>query len=86
MDMHLTVPLWLRIVCSIDTLLFGPFYAASLYAFATGRHTQRWYRLLAPPLAGALLYSTIVVRLVKDTNLPTQFLLRATLTHDLDVR
>ena len=53
-------PLWLRIVCSLDTLLFGPFYAISVYAFATGRQTQRWYETIALAFSGALLYSTIV--------------------------
>ena len=39
----LDLPLWLRIVCSLDTILFGPFYAASVYAFATGAQEARWY-------------------------------------------
>ena len=56
----LDLPLWLRIVCSLDTLLFGPFYAASVYALATRRLLSRWYLLLALPMCGALIYSTIV--------------------------
>lgn len=56
----LNLPLWLRIVCSLDTFLFGPFYAVSVYAFAAGRHQERWYELVALPAAGALLYSTVV--------------------------
>ena len=56
----LNLPLSLRIICSLDTLLFGPFYAASCFAFATGRQTQRWYVLVALPACGALIYSTIV--------------------------
>ena len=56
----LNLPLWLRIVCSLDTCLFGPFYALSIYAFATGAQETRWYELVALPLSGALFYSTVV--------------------------
>ena len=56
----LNLPLWLRIVCSLDTLLFGPFYAVSLFAFGTGRQLARWYVAIALPFSGALLYSTVV--------------------------
>ena len=56
----LHLPLWLRIVCSLDTFIFGPFYLASIYAFATGQQSTRWYRLVALPMSGALLYSTVV--------------------------
>ena len=56
----LNLPLWLRIVCSLDTILFGPFYLASVYAFSSGQQESRWYRVIALPTAGALIYSTIV--------------------------
>ena len=56
----LNLPLWLRIVCSLDTLLFGPFYAVSIYAFAVGAQEERWYELIALPTSGALAYSTVV--------------------------
>ena len=56
----LNLPLWLRIVCSLDTILFGPFYAVSVYAFWTKQQEARWYELVALPMAGALLYSTVV--------------------------
>lgn len=56
----LQLPLWLRIVCSLDTFLFGPFYLASIYAFATSQQGSPWYRLVALPYSGALLYSTVV--------------------------
>ena len=56
----LNLPLWLRIVCSLDTFLFGPFYLASLYAFGSGQQESTWYRTLALPASGALIYSTIV--------------------------
>ena len=56
----LNLPLWLRIVCSLDTILFGPFYAVSVYAFWTKQQGARWYELIALPMAGALLYSTVV--------------------------
>jgi hypothetical protein len=56
----LNLPTWLRLVCSLDTFVFGFFYAASIYALRTNRVTQRWYVLLALPMCGALIYSTIV--------------------------
>ena len=56
----LNLPLWLRIVCSLDTILFGPFYAVSVYAFWTKQQEARWYELIALPVSGALLYSTVV--------------------------
>lgn len=56
----LNLPVWLRIVCSLDTLCFGPFYAISIYAFLTGNQSSRWYQFIALPFAGALMYSTIV--------------------------
>ena len=55
----LNLPLWLRIVCSLDTILFGPFYAVSVYAFWTKQREAR-YGLIALPVSGALLYSTVV--------------------------
>ena len=54
----LDLPLWLRIVCSLGTICFGPFYAASVYAFSRGQQLSRWYRVLALPMAGALLSPT----------------------------
>jgi hypothetical protein len=56
----LNLPFWLRIVCSLDTLLFGPFYVISVYAFVTKQQEAHWYQLVALPFAGALVYSTIV--------------------------
>lgn len=56
----LNLPLWLCIVCSLDTILFGPFYAVSIYAFWTKQQEARWYELIALPVSGALLYSTVV--------------------------
>ncbi len=56
----LNLPFWLRLVCSLDTFLFGPFYALSLWVYATGRQESAWYAVLALPFAGGLIYSTIV--------------------------
>lgn len=56
----LNLPFWLRIVCSMDTLVFGPFYFASVLAFSRGQQESRWYRALALPIAGALIYSTVL--------------------------
>mmetsp|Transcript_21770 Transcript_21770/g.40779 ORF Transcript_21770/g.40779 Transcript_21770/m.40779 type:complete len:221 (-) Transcript_21770:357-1019(-) len=56
----LNLPLWLRIVCSLDTLLFGPFYLISIVAFVTGQADTKWYRFVALPFSGMLIYSTII--------------------------
>ena len=37
----LNLPLWLRIVCSLDTILFGPFYACLLYTSPSPRDRTR---------------------------------------------
>jgi hypothetical protein len=56
----LNLPFWLRLICSLDTFLFGPFYAISLYAFWYGHQDSVWYICIALPYAGALIYSTVV--------------------------
>jgi len=56
----LNLPLWLRIVCSLDTFLFGPFYLVSVLAFVAGQVDTKWYRAVALPWSGMLIYSTIV--------------------------
>jgi hypothetical protein len=56
----LNLPFWLRLICSLDTFLFGPFYAISLYAFWCGHQESVWYIVIALPYAGGLIYSTVV--------------------------
>jgi hypothetical protein len=50
-------PLWLRIMCSIDAYVFGPFYLVLIFAFVKGRN---WVRIPALLYGSAIVYSTIV--------------------------
>lgn len=50
-------PLWLRVMCWIEVLVFGPLYFVSAFAL---EHRKPWARSLILPFAGALLYSTLV--------------------------
>jgi hypothetical protein len=50
-------PLWLRVMCWIEVVVFGPLYWISAFALANRRP---WARSVVLPFAGALLYSTIV--------------------------
>ena len=56
----LNLPFWLRIVCSLDTLLFGPWYLTSIYAISTNQVMHKWYVLVSLPVCGALIYSTVI--------------------------
>ena len=56
----LALPVWLRIMCSLDTFLFGPLYLLCLCALLRSQVEKRWFLLLALPGAGALIYSTLV--------------------------
>lgn len=51
-------PLWLRVMCWIEVVLFGPLYFVSAFAVAT--RSPRLLRGVVAPFAGALVYSTIV--------------------------
>ena len=53
----LATPLWLRIMCSIDAYVFGPFYLVLIYAFARGCN---WIRIPALIYGAAIVYSTVV--------------------------
>ena len=53
----LDTPLWLRVMCTIDFVLFGPMYLVLLYGFI---RTREWVREIGIAFASALLYSTIV--------------------------
>jgi|JI10StandDraft_1071094.scaffolds.fasta_scaffold915473_2 hypothetical protein len=50
-------PLWLKVMCWIEVLVFGPLYFISAYAL---KSRAPWARSVVLPFAGALLYSTIV--------------------------
>ncbi len=53
----LDTPLWLRIMCTIDAYVFGPFYLVLIYALVQERS---WIRVPALLYGGAIVYSTIV--------------------------
>jgi len=53
----LDTPLWLRIMCTIDAYVFGPFYVVLLYALVRGRN---WIRVPALLYGSAIIYSTAV--------------------------
>jgi len=53
----LDTPLWLRIMCSIDALVFGPFYLVLIYAFVRERD---WIRTPGLLYGAAIVYSTAV--------------------------
>jgi hypothetical protein len=53
----LDIPLWLRVLCSIEVFIFGPLYVV----VAVGLWTRgTWLRIIAQPFCGALIYSTFV--------------------------
>jgi len=53
----LDTPLWLRIMCTIDAYVFGPFYLVLIYALARGKN---WIRVPALLYGAAIVYSTFV--------------------------
>jgi hypothetical protein len=53
----LDTPLWLRIMCTIDAYLFGPFYLVLIYALV---REQNWIRIPALLYGAAIVYSTAV--------------------------
>ena len=53
----LDTPLWLRIMCTIDGYVFGPFYLVLIYALVRGRN---WIRVPALIYGAAIVYSTAV--------------------------
>lgn len=52
-------PVFLRLINEFDVILFGPFYAISLFAFITNRHTSGWYRNIATFFCGMVIYAMI---------------------------
>jgi len=53
----LDTPLWLRIMCGIDWIVFGACYPVFIYAFARQRN---WVRVPALLYGAAIVYSTAV--------------------------
>lgn len=53
----LDTPLWLRIMCTIDFVIFGPCYVVLIYAFVKERD---WVRTPALIYGAAIVYSTLV--------------------------
>ncbi len=50
-------PLWLRVLCTIEVVLFGPLYIICAYGI---QKNKKWLSLVAFPFCGALVYGTIV--------------------------
>jgi hypothetical protein len=50
-------PLFLRWMCGLDALVFGPFHVAAVFAFARRR---AWIRLPGLAYAGTILYSNVI--------------------------
>jgi hypothetical protein len=55
--LFLATPLFLRVMCGIDAVVFGPMYVALIVGFLRRRE---WVRTLALVYASAIVYSTIV--------------------------
>ena len=55
--MFLDIPMWLRVMCTIEVFIFGPLYALTAYGL---QHRTKWLPYVAYPFAGALFYSTVV--------------------------
>lgn len=55
--LFLAPPLFLRVMCAIDAVVFGPMYVALIVGFVRRRE---WVRTLALIYAAAIVYSTIV--------------------------
>lgn len=50
-------PPWLKVMCTIEVLIFGPLYALSAYGLQVN---ACWLPYVALPFCGALFYSTVV--------------------------
>ena len=74
--MFYVVPMWLRVLCSIEVFLFGPLYAVVAFGIWT---KAKWLTTVTLPFSGALVYSTIVyfameiIESLPGTNMPIVF-------------
>ena len=57
---YLDMPLWMALMIGFDTFLLSPFYAYSIFAFATGRVDTRTYRAVGYTVSGALIYAMVL--------------------------
>ena len=55
--MFIHIPIWLRVMCAIEVLCFGPLYAICAVGL---QYRSAWLPLVAYAFSGALFYSTIV--------------------------
>ena len=55
--MFYQVPMWLRVMCSIEVFIFGPLYLLTAIGMV---YDTAWFVQMSLPFAGALIYSTIV--------------------------
>lgn len=55
--MFIDIPMWLRVMCAIEVLCFGPLYALCAIGLQT---RSSWLPIIAFTFSGALFYSTIV--------------------------
>jgi hypothetical protein len=75
--MFYDVPLWLRVLCSIEVFIFGPCYLITVIGML---NNSDWLVPFTLPFAGALVYSTIVyfamemIELLPGTNVGIVFL------------
>ncbi len=51
-------PVWWRMTIWLDVLIFGPFYAAAIYAFIKGRE---WIRIPAVIMSAMLITNVIII-------------------------
>ena len=55
--LFLDIPVWLRIMCTIEVVFFGPLYALSAFLLW---YRNQWLPLVTYSFSGALFYSTVV--------------------------
>lgn len=73
----LDIPMWLRVMCTIEVFVFGPLYVITALLL---QRRSSWLPLVAYVFSGALFYSTVVyfsmevIELLAGTNLPMVFL------------
>jgi hypothetical protein len=75
--LFINLPLWLRVLCSIEVFIFGPCYILAAYGY---QYKCTWHSYLISPFCGALIYSTIVyfamewIEFVPGTNMYMVFI------------
>lgn len=70
--MFVDIPMWLRIMCSVEVFLFGPLYAITAILL---QQRSPWLPVVGYSFSGALFYSTVVyfamecIEMLPGTNL-----------------